>query len=101
MSEMRQLSSSILDKAGAGVDTSRSVTQEMTGVTDRAEQVTKLTGMQSERAAVLRQIMSEMADVASLNAEGAAGASMTTQELATAADQLGQLVEQFRISRDV
>ncbi|MEW6140940.1 MAG: methyl-accepting chemotaxis protein [Thermodesulfobacteriota bacterium] len=101
MGEMRNLSSSILNKAGSGVETSRTVTQEMIGVTDRAEKVTRLTGLQSERAAVLRQIMSEMADVASRNAEGAAGASETTQELAQTADRLGQLVEQFRISRDV
>jgi methyl-accepting chemotaxis protein len=101
MGEMRNLSGSILQKAGTGVETSQSVTEEMAIVTSRAENVTKLTGLQTERAAVLRQIMSEMADVASLNAQGAAGASDTTAELAKVADELGQLVEQFRISRDI
>ncbi len=101
MAEMRDLSGSILQKAGTGVETSQSVTREMADVTTRAVNVTKLTGLQTERAAVLRQIMSEMADVASLNAEGAAGASDTTAELAGVADELGQLVEQFRISRDI
>lgn len=101
MGEMRTLSSSILEKAGSGVETSRSITEEMSDVTTRAQGVTKLTGLQTERAAVLRQIMAEMADVASTNAEGAAGASETTQELARIADELGQLVEQFRISRDI
>ncbi|MFH1114273.1 MAG: methyl-accepting chemotaxis protein, partial [Pseudomonadota bacterium] len=101
MAEMRDLSGSILQKAGTGVETSHAVTREMVDVTNRAVNVTKLTGLQTERAAVLRQIMSEMADVASLNAEGAAGASDTTAELAVVADELGQLVEQFRISRDI
>lgn len=101
MGEMRGLSGSILEKAGAGVETSQSVSQEMADVMTRAENVTKLTGLQTERAAVLRQIMSEMADVASINAQGAAGASDTTAELARVADELGQLVEQFRISRGV
>lgn len=101
MTEIRALSRNILEKAGTEVETSNTVTQEMTGVTARADNITKLTGLQTERAAVLRQIMTEMSDVASSNARGAAAASETTQELSKVADELGELVEQFRITRDI
>ncbi|MBI5249472.1 MAG: HAMP domain-containing protein [Desulfomonile tiedjei] len=101
MGEIRDLSRSVLERAGAQVETSAAVTQEMEQVTARAENITKLTGLQTERAAVLRQIMSEMSDVATRNAQGAAGASQTTDELARTAEELGQLVEQFRISREI
>jgi methyl-accepting chemotaxis protein len=101
MGEIRDLSRNILDRAGTEVETSTQVTQAMQGVTSRAENITRLTSLQTERAAVLRQIIGEMSDVASKNAQGAAGASKTTEELAAIADELGQLVEQFRISRDV
>jgi methyl-accepting chemotaxis protein len=100
MAEIRTLSRSILEKVGSEVETSNSVTQEMTGVTARADNITKLTGLQTERSAVLRQIMTEMTDVASANARGAAAASETTQELSKIADELGELVEQFRIARE-
>lgn len=99
MGEIRELSRSVLERAGTQVETSTAVTQEMEQVT--AENITKLTGLQTERAAVLRQIMSEMSDVASRNAQGAAGASQTTDELSKTAEELGQLVEQFRISREI
>jgi methyl-accepting chemotaxis protein len=101
MDEIRGLSRNILDRASTEVETSSLVTQAMTTVTSRAENITKLTSLQTERAAVLRQIIGEMSDVASKNAQGAAGASQSTEELARIADELGQLVEQFRISRDV
>ncbi|HMK34679.1 MAG TPA: methyl-accepting chemotaxis protein [Desulfomonilaceae bacterium] len=101
MNEIRDLSRNILDKAGLEVETSGQVTQAMNTVTGRAENITKLTSLQTERAAVLRQIIGEMSDVASRNAQGAAGASKTTEDLARIADELGQLVEQFRISRDI
>lgn len=101
MGEIRDLSRNILDKAGVEVEASTQVTQAMQGVTSRAENITKLTSLQTERAAVLRQIIGEMSDVASKNAQGAAGASKSTEDLAAIADELGQLVEQFRISRDV
>jgi methyl-accepting chemotaxis protein len=45
--------------------------------------------------------MTEMADVASTNAKGAAAASETTQQLSRVADELGELVEQFRITREI
>ncbi len=101
MGEIRALSRNILEKAGTEVETSNAVTEEMTGVTARADNITKLTGLQTERAAVLRQIMTEMADVASTNAKGAAAASETTQQLSRVADELGELVEQFRITREI
>jgi len=101
MGEIRELSRSILEKSGAGVQTSSAVSQEMAEVTGRAENITKLTSMQTERAAVLRQIIAEMSEVAATNAQGAANASQTTQELSNVADELGQLVEQFRISREM
>jgi methyl-accepting chemotaxis protein len=101
MGEIRDLSRNILEKAGTEVEVSAVVTQEMVDVTARAENVMKLTGLQTERASMLRQIMAEMSDVATRNAAGAAGASETTQELARVADELGQLVEQFKISREV
>jgi methyl-accepting chemotaxis protein len=101
MGEIRALSRNILEKAGTEVETSNTVTEEMTGVTARADNITKLTGLQTERAAVLRQIMTEMADVASTNAKGAAAASDTTQQLSRVADELGELVEQFRITREI
>jgi methyl-accepting chemotaxis protein len=101
MGEIRGLSRSILEKSGAEVQTSSAVSQEMADVTARAENITRLTSLQTERAAVLRQIIAEMAEVASTNAAGAANASQTTQDLAKVADELGQLVEQFRISREM
>jgi methyl-accepting chemotaxis protein len=101
MVEIRDLSRNILEKSSAEAETSTSVSKEMNDVTARAENITKLTGLQTERSAVLRQIMTEMAEVASTNAQGAAGASETTQELGRIAEELGQLVEQFRITRDV
>ncbi|AFM27440.1 methyl-accepting chemotaxis protein [Desulfomonile tiedjei] len=101
MGEIRQLSRNVLERAGSQVEASTSVTQEMEGVTSRAENITKLTGLQTERAAVLKQIMADMSDVATMNAKGAAGASQTTEELARVAEELGQLVEQFRISREI
>jgi methyl-accepting chemotaxis protein len=101
MSEIRQLSRNVLERAGTQVEASTSVTQEMQGVTSRAENITKLTGLQTERAAVLKQIMADMSDVATMNAKGAAGASQTTEELSRVAEELGQLVEQFRISREI
>ncbi len=101
MGDLRALSRNILEKAGTEVETSNAVTQEMTGVTARADNITKLTGLQTERAAVLRQIMTEMTEVASSNAKGAAAASETTQQLTRVADELGELVEQFRITRDI
>lgn len=100
MGEIRDVSRSVLEKAGSQVETTVAVSKEMEEVTARAENITKLTGLQTERAAVLRQIMSEMSDVASRNAQGAAGASQTTDELAKTAEELGRLVEQFRISRE-
>jgi methyl-accepting chemotaxis protein len=101
MGEIRSLSRNVLERAGSQVEASTSVTQEMEGVTSRAENITKLTGLQTERAAVLKQIMADMSDVATMNAKGAAGASQTTEELARVAEELGQLVEQFRISREI
>jgi methyl-accepting chemotaxis protein len=101
MGEIRGLSRNILEKAGSEVETSNAVTQEMTGVTARADNITKLTGLQTERAAVLRQIMTEMSDVASSNAKGAAAASETTRDLSRVADELGELVEQFKITREI
>lgn len=99
MAEIRELSRTILQRAGTEVETSAAVTQEMGDVTARAENVMKLTGLQTERAAVLRQIMGEMTDVATRNAAGAAAAGETTQELAKVAEELGILVEQFKIAR--
>ncbi len=101
MAEIRALSRNILEKAGTEVDTSNAVAQEMTGVTARADNITKLTGLQTERAAVLRQIMAEMSDVATANARGAASASETTVELAKVAEELSEMVEQFRITREI
>jgi methyl-accepting chemotaxis protein len=101
MASLRQESQVIVERAAAEVEAASGITVAMGDVTDRADNVTKLTGLQTERSAVLRQIMSEMADVAALNAQGAAGASGTTQELARIADELATLVEQFRISRDI
>ncbi len=98
MADLRGLSQAILDKATAEAQASGQVTQAMVEVTSRAENITKLTSLQTERAAVLRQIINEMSDVATLNAQGAAGASKTTEELADIAEELGRLVDQFTIS---
>jgi methyl-accepting chemotaxis protein len=101
MGDIRQLSRGILGKAASETEASAQVSKEMAGVQGRADNITKLTELQTERSAALRQIMSEMADVASANAQGAAGASDTTRELVRVADELGQLVEQFRITREI
>ncbi len=100
MGELRGLSRNILDRAATEVQTSGQVTKAMEVVTASAESITRLTSLQTERSAVLRQIIGEMSDVATLNAQGAAGASETTDELAKIADELGQLVEQFTISTE-
>ncbi len=83
------------------METSATVTKAIGEVTARAENITRLTSLQTERAAILKQIIGEMSDVAARNAQGAASASETTEELARIADELGQLVEQFRISREM
>lgn len=100
MDNIRGLSRGILTQASTEAQASAGVTQAMEGVRARAEHITRLTELQTERAAALRQIMAEMADVASSNAQGAAGASNTTRDLVRVADELGQLVEQFRITRE-
>lgn len=101
MRESIDMTPSNLDKARARMEISRSVAREMVGVTERAQQVKKLTTLQSERATFLRELMSGMADVASLTAESATSASRTTHELGTVTDELGRLMKQFRVSRDV
>lgn len=98
MGQIRTLSQNVLDRAGREAATSAAVTKEMEEVTNRADNITRLTSLQTERSAMLRQIMSEMAEVATRNAEGAEGASITTQELAKVADELADVVQQFRIS---
>jgi len=100
MVQLRDLSRDILEKSTSEVQTSSSVAQEMADVTSRADNITKLTHLQTERAAALRQIMREMAEVASANAQGAAGASETAEELSRIADELGEQVERFKITRD-
>lgn len=97
INEIRMLSQSISQKTITGVENSSVVTSEMGQVNARSENITRLTGLQTERAAILRQILTEMADVASRNAQGAAGASETTGELAQIAGELGTVVEQFKI----
>jgi methyl-accepting chemotaxis protein len=101
MGNIRELSRGILDKAASEAESSVGVSREMGDVQNRADNITKLTELQTERSAALRQIMAEMADVAGANAQGAAGAANTTRELAKIADELGQLVEQFKITREV
>jgi methyl-accepting chemotaxis protein len=98
MGGIRDLSRNISVRANSEVEVSSTVTQEMTDVTARAENITKLTALQTERAAALRQIMTEMAEVAMTNAQGAAGATETTQGLADLAEELGDLIGQFRVS---
>lgn len=99
MGDIRQISQGILGKAASEAEASVGVTREVGEVQNRADNITKLTELQWERSAVLRQIMAEMADVATANAQGAAGAASTARELAKVAEKLGYLFEQFRISR--
>ncbi len=98
--ELSSLSHLILERAGGGVRVSGAVSAAMEDVTSRAENITKLTGLQTERAAILRQIMSEMSDTASANAESAANAAESTAALARIADELANLVEQFKIREE-
>ncbi|MGO9117570.1 MAG: methyl-accepting chemotaxis protein [Desulfomonilaceae bacterium] len=98
MTDIRGLSRTISVRANSEVEVSSSVTQEMGDVTSRAENISRLTGLQTERAAALRQIMTEMAEVAMNNAQGAAGASETTQGLVELSEELGDLIGQFRVS---
>jgi len=100
MTDIRGLSRTISVRANSEVEVSSSVTAEMGDVTVRAENITKLTGLQTERAAALRQIMTEMAEVAMTNAQGAAGASETTQGLVDVSEELGDLIGQFRVSQE-
>lgn len=94
---IREQSKAVTDLASSGVQTSGSVTRDMDEVTARAENVTKLTGLQTERAAALKQIMSEMADIAGKNADSARGASRTVEELDRLGEQLSGLIQQFRV----
>ncbi len=98
--ELSDLSRLILERASGGVRVSGMVSAAMEDVTSRAENITKLTGLQTERAAILRQIMSEMSDTASANAESAANAAENTAALARIADELANLVEQFKIREE-
>ncbi len=98
IAKIREASQGIAVVADQGVQASEGVSTEMDEVAGRAENISKLTGLQTERAAMLKQIMSEMADIASKNAEGARGASTTTRGLQQAADELDELVHQFKIS---
>ncbi len=98
ITDIRGLSRTISVRANTEVEVSSSVTQEVGDVTARAENITRLTGLQTERAAALRQIMTEMAEVAMNNAQGAAGASETTQGLVELSEELGDLIGQFRVS---
>lgn len=101
MADLRGLSREILDGSASQAQTAGVANQEMADVMARSDNITKLTGLQTERAAALRQIMAEMAEVASTNAQAAAGVGGTTQELVRIADQLGVLVEQFRLTREM
>jgi methyl-accepting chemotaxis protein len=101
MAGVRGLSREILDSSASQVQTAGVVTQEMADVMSRSDNITKLTGLQTERSAALRQIMAEMAEVASNNAQAAAGVGGTTRDLVRVADELGTLVEQFRITREM
>jgi methyl-accepting chemotaxis protein len=98
MTLIRDLSGRIVRTTGSGVQASTELTRAMEGVTTRAENVTRLTGLQTERAAALRQIMSEMADVAAKNAESARQASGTVENLQRLEGQLTGLVQQFKVS---
>ena len=98
MTDIRGLSRNIAVRANSEAEVSSAVTREMADVKGRAENITKLTGLQTERAAALRQIMTEMAEVAMTNAQGAAGASETTQGLVELSEELGDLIGQFRVS---
>jgi methyl-accepting chemotaxis protein len=62
-----------------------------------AENVKIFTALQRERSAALQQIMQEMADVATRNADAARNASATVGELDQLQNQLGALVQQFKI----
>jgi methyl-accepting chemotaxis protein len=97
MRAVREESLAVTRSAEDEVTSAAAVAEAMVGVTNRAENIAKLTGLQTERSAILRQIMAEMSETAAANAEGAAGASDTTLKLAGVAEELAQLVEQFKI----
>lgn len=97
MTTVREEAVTVTQSAEREVVTAAAVAESMVGVTERAENIAKLTGLQTERSAILRQIMAEMSETAAANAEGAAGASDTTLKLAGVAEELAQLVEQFKI----
>lgn len=97
MGQLRELSRLILDRAGSEVQVSAEATTQMSEVIARADNVNKLTALQGERSAALQQIMQEMADVATRNADAARNASATVGELDQLQNQLGALVQQFKI----
>jgi methyl-accepting chemotaxis protein len=98
MAELRDLSRGILETTSVGVQDSRQLSTEMEDVTSRSENITRLTSLQTERSTILNQILGEMAEIAARNAEGAGGASETTRELSQMAEQLAEVVQQFKIS---
>jgi len=101
MQELRNESRIIAESSEGEARTAGEVSRSMGEVTERAENMAKLTGLQTERAAALRQTMSEMAAVAATNAKGAAAASDSARELTQVAQQLGELIEQFKVSGEI
>jgi len=99
ISGIRDLSGTIVKTTGIQVEQTGRTTTEMEEVIERSTDITRLTALQTERAGILRQIVGEMADIATRNAESAGGASETTVALARLADELAQVVEQFRITK--
>jgi methyl-accepting chemotaxis protein len=97
MRQIRELSRNVSQTTSAQVEDSRKVAREMEDVTGRSQNITRLTAMQGERSQAVNQIMSEMARVAARNAEGAAATSGVSRELSRMADELGEIVQRFRI----
>ncbi len=97
MAQIRDLSRNIVRSTTTEVQDAERVRSDMSDVTKRSENITRLTGIQRERVTTLTQIVGEMSQVAARNAERAAGASESTRELHSLADELAGVVERFRI----
>jgi len=101
MQELRNDSRIIAESSEGEARTAGEVSRSMGEVTERADNMVKLTSLQTERAAALRQTMSEMATVAATNAKGAAMASDSARELTQVAQELSDLIEQFKVHSEI
>jgi methyl-accepting chemotaxis protein len=97
LNELLGLSTKIAGVAGEQVKTMDLISQQMNNVNESSGQITEMTSKQTERSAALQELIANMASVASENSKRAMVSAKTSKDLTTIADDLQQLVSQFKI----